>query len=80
LATQVIKAYVDKQRHQPTKMAAGAGKVEIGAMWSDRSSEEGKSETGTNKDTNEDRLQGGRFLVDIARKKAPLAMAAPGMH
>jgi hypothetical protein len=48
-------------------------------MWTDRSGE-GKSETATSKNTNEDRLQGGRFLVDVARKKAPLAMAAPGMH
>src|ERR1700690_350403 len=35
LATQVIKAYVDKQRRQPTKMAAGSGKVEIGSLWTD---------------------------------------------
>ena len=33
LATQVIKAYVDKQRRQPTKVASGAGKVDVGAVW-----------------------------------------------
>ena len=75
LATQVIKAYVDKQRRQPTKMAAGSGKVEIGSLWTDPG---GTDEDGKN--TSGDRLQGGRFLVDVARKKAPLAVAAPGMH
>ncbi len=33
LATQVIKAYVDKQRRQPTKVASGTGKVDVGAVW-----------------------------------------------
>src|SRR5882724_6795510 len=34
LATQVIKAYVDKQRRTPTKMAGpGTKKVEIGGLW-----------------------------------------------
>jgi penicillin-binding protein 2 len=80
LATQVIKAYVDKQRRQPTKMASGAGKVEIGSLWTDPSGADGTSENGTKKTTNEDRLQGGRFLVDVARKKAPPAIAAPGMN
>jgi hypothetical protein len=77
LATQVIKAYVDKQRRQPTKMAAAAGKVEVTSMWTDSGSADGTNENGTN--TN-DRLQAGRFLVDVAGKKAPLAVAAPGMH
>jgi penicillin-binding protein 2 len=75
LATQVIKAYVDKQRRQPTKMATGSGKVEVGSLWTDP-----RGEDGTNTNTNEDRLQGGRFLVEVARKQAPLAVAAPGMH
>jgi penicillin-binding protein 2 len=75
LATQVIKAYVDKQRRQPTKMATGSGKVEVGSLWTDPG---GADEDGKN--TSGDRLQGGRFLVDVARKKAPLAVAAPGMH
>src|SRR5579859_7733301 len=73
LATQVIKAYVDKQQRQPTKMAAGSGKVDVGALWNDVHGEDGTS-------THEDHLQGGRFLVDVARKKAPLATAAPGMR
>src|SRR5450631_4057389 len=33
LATQVIKAYVDKQRKSPTKVAGGDKKVEVGAVW-----------------------------------------------
>jgi penicillin-binding protein 2 len=75
LATQVIKAYVDKQRRQPTKMAAGSGKVEVGSLWTDPG---GTNEDGKN--TSADRLQGGRFLIDVARKRTPLAVAAPGMH
>jgi len=70
LATQVIKAYVDKQRRQPTKMAASNPKVEIGAMW---------SESGVDQD-GDNHLEGGRFLVDVSRKRAPLAVAAPGLH
>src|SRR6266853_1983132 len=75
LATQVIKAYVDKQRRQPTKMAASSSQVEVGSMWTDPggSNEEGAESRG-------DHLQGGRFLVDVRRKRAPLAVAAPGMH
>jgi penicillin-binding protein 2 len=66
LATQVIKAYVDKQRRQPTKMAADKSKVEIGSVWTDP-------------DDGDD-LHGGRFVLDIARKHAPLAVAAPGLQ
>src|SRR5208337_1544799 len=73
LATQVIKAYVDKQRRQPTKMAGGSGKVEVGSLWTDPSGEDV-----TNRD--EDHLQGGRFLIDVASKRVPLATAAPGMR
>jgi penicillin-binding protein 2 len=75
LATQVIKAYVDKQRRQPTKMAAASGKVEVSSMWTDPG---GADEDGA--ESHGDHLQGGRFLVDVTRKKAPLAVAAPGMH
>ena len=66
LATQVIKAYVDKQRRQPTKLASDKSKVEIGSVWTEPDGE--------------DHLQGGRFLVDAARKRSPLAVAAPGMR
>ena len=37
IAAQVIKAYVEKQRRQPTKMAQGGKKVEIGAVWNSAS-------------------------------------------
>jgi hypothetical protein len=56
-------------------MATGSGKVEVGGLWTDPG---GTNEDGKN--TSEDRLQGGRFLIEVARKKAPLAVAAPGMH
>jgi penicillin-binding protein 2 len=77
LATQVIKAYVDKQRRQPTKMAAGSGKVEISSLWTDPG---GTNEDGTKEEASGDHLQAGRFLIDVARKRAPLAVAAPGMR
>jgi len=75
LATQVIKAYVDKQRRQPTKMAASSGKVEVSSLWTDSG---GEGENGA--ESHGDHLQGGRFLVDVAHKKAPLAVAAPGLQ
>jgi penicillin-binding protein 2 len=69
LATQVIKAYVDKQRRVPTKMAGpGTNKVEIGGLWTDPG------------DANAGQLHGNRFLMEISRKKVPLAVAAPGMR
>jgi len=92
LATQVIKAYVDKQRRTPTKVAAGQSTVEVGSLWTDPSSGdlEGAGETSKSpspkKDAVEkesaatDHLQGGRFLIEVSRKKAPLAVAAPGMQ
>jgi penicillin-binding protein 2 len=73
---QVVKAYVDKQRRQPVKVAGpGNGRVEIGAVWTDPG---GADEDGV--DTNGDHLQGGRFLIDVAQKRVPLAVAAPGVH
>ena len=68
VASQVIKAYVEKQRRQPTKLAKGDGKAEIGAVWND-ASEGAQSEN----------LKGGRFAIDVPEKKAPLATAAPGV-
>ena len=70
---QVIKAYVEKERRQPTKVAgSGEKKVEIGAVWSE-------PEPGNEK-PDRDHLQAGHFAIDIARQSAPLAVAAPGMH
>jgi len=66
LATQVIKAYVDKQRRQPAKVANN-GKVDVGVLWS------GAGEDG-------DALHAGHLLVDAAGKHVPLAVAAPGVE
>jgi penicillin-binding protein 2 len=67
LATQVIKAYVDKQRRQPTKVADTSGKVDVGALWN----------TGTGDD---DDLHGGHFDLELSKSRAPLAVAAPGLE
>jgi penicillin-binding protein 2 len=74
-AAQVIKAYVEKERRQPTKVAySGNGKVDVGAVWSDHSSGDGA------RDGDGDHLQAGRMVLDVAHKKTPLAVAAPGMN
>jgi penicillin-binding protein 2 len=70
-AAQVIKAYVEKERRQPTKVAGSHDdKVDIGAVWSEP--EGGTSES--------DHLHAGRFVIDLSRNRAPLAVAAPGMQ
>jgi penicillin-binding protein 2 len=69
VVAQVIKAFVDKQRRLPTKMAdqpEGARKVEVGALW-----------TVPDPDGGPDKLHGGKFLLDVGN--APLAAAAPGI-
>jgi penicillin-binding protein 2 len=67
LATQVIKAYVEKQRRLPPKMASN-GKVDVGALW-----------TEPNADGGGQNLQGGRFVVDLPKKPIAVAVVAPGM-
>jgi penicillin-binding protein 2 len=68
-AAAVIKAYVEKQRRQPTKMAKEGGKVEIGAVWN------APDEQGN------DGLQAGHLRFDLADDaKLPLATAAPGLQ
>jgi penicillin-binding protein 2 len=67
LATQVIKAYVDKQRRQPTKVASGSGQVDVGAVWN--------SDSGADDD-----LHGGHFDLEVPKSLAPLAVAAPGLQ
>ncbi len=67
LATQVLKAYVDKQRRVPNKMVDAPksdGKVDMGALWT---APEG------------DKLEGGRFSLILPKKPSVLATAAPGM-
>jgi penicillin-binding protein 2 len=71
LATQVIKAYVEKQRRTPTKMVEkpkSDGTVDIGGLWTEPDS-----------DGHKERLQGGRFVLDLPQKPLALATAAPGM-
>ena len=70
IAAQVVKAYVEKQRRQPTKVAAGDKKVEIGAVWNSASPD----------DSEQDMLHGGRFVIDVPKVRVPLAVAAPGMR
>src|ERR1700734_3042758 len=69
IATQVLKAYVDKQRRLPPKMAEkpkNDGKVDMGALW-----------TAPGEDGN--KLEGGRFVIDLPKKPLVAATAAPGM-
>ncbi|HVO79914.1 MAG TPA: penicillin-binding protein 2 [Terriglobales bacterium] len=68
VASQVIKAYVDKQRRQPTKIAKGNGKVEVGAVWS--AADEDAQQT----------VRGGHFLMSLSGKEPTLATAAPGIN
>jgi len=71
LATQVIKAYVDKQHRTPQKMVQQPknGTVDIGGLW---------TAPGSDGDTGD--LKAARFAVDRAKKKMVLATAAPGMN
>jgi penicillin-binding protein 2 len=72
VVAQVIKAFVDKQRRNPPKMAGKPqpdGKVEIGAVW-----------TAPDSDGDKDRLQSGHFFLDATGKPLAVAIAAPGMH
>jgi penicillin-binding protein 2 len=72
VVAQVIKAFVDKQRRNPQKMAGKpqpSGKVEIGAVW-----------TTPDSDGDKDRLQSGHFFLEAAKKPLALATAAPGLR
>jgi len=67
LATQVIKAYVDKQHRIPNKVVEKRkpdGNVDIGGLWTDPDG---------------DKLEGGRFVVDFGKGPRAVATAAPGM-
>ena len=70
IAAQVVKAFVEKQRRQPTKVAQSGKKVEIGAVWNSASPD----------GADEDALHGGRFTVEVTNKRVPLAVAAPGVR
>jgi penicillin-binding protein 2 len=68
-AAKVIKAYVDKERRTPPKMAGTpSGDAEVGAVWTEPDPD--------GKDT----LKAGRFSISVAKQKPMVATAAPGMH
>jgi len=71
LATQVLKAYVDKQHRTPQKMVEKptGSKVDVGALWTDPGADGGN-----------EKLEAGRFEFDLPKKPLPLATAAPGMN
>src|ERR1700726_486642 len=73
VATQVLKAYVDKQRRTPQKMVEkpkSDGTVDIGGLW---------TEPDSDGDGDKEKLEGGRFVLDLPKKPMALATAAPGM-
>jgi penicillin-binding protein 2 len=72
LATQVIKAYVEKRDRSPQKMTEqpkSNGTVDVGSLWSD-------PDTGAENDA----LEAARFVVDLPKKRMVMATAAPGMN
>jgi penicillin-binding protein 2 len=71
LATQVIKAYVEKRQKTPQKMVEKPknGTVDVGGLWSEPDAASGR-----------DALQGARFVVGLPKKRIVVATAAPGMR
>ncbi len=67
---QVIKAYVEKERRLPSKVAQKDGKVEVGAVWNEIDPE----------NPDRDSAHAGRFMLDTTNEHLPLATAAPGVH
>ncbi len=80
LATQVIKAYVEKRQRTPQKMAEkpNNGNVDIGGLWS--APNDGDASQGEVAKDKKNPLQGGRFEVDLSNQKPVLATAAPGIN
>jgi penicillin-binding protein 2 len=71
-AAKVIKAYVDKQRQTPAKVAhssMGKQSVEIGAVW-----------TSPDLEGDEQKLQAGHYFLDIPKKPLAVLTAAPGVQ
>jgi len=64
IAAQVVKAYVEKQRRLPSKLAGGAGSVDVGAVWNG---------------AEDDSIRGGHFVLPVPKTRLPLATAAPGL-
>jgi penicillin-binding protein 2 len=91
LAAQVVKAYVEKKRKVQTHIASLAAQddplyassvtapvpgsqVEVGGVWS-ASAGQGPAD-----DPRKDDFHAGRFVIDVPKKRIPLATAAPGMN
>jgi penicillin-binding protein 2 len=70
IAAMVIKAFVEKQQREPSKVADSNKKVEVGAVWHEASPD----------DTDDDEFKAGRFVVDVSKERLPLAAAAPGIQ
>src|SRR5580693_3100584 len=72
LATQVIKAYVDKQHRLAPKLAGNPKsdqKADVGALWNAPDDDGGNN-----------KLEGGKYVLDLAKGPVALATAAPGIH
>jgi penicillin-binding protein 2 len=71
-AAKVIKAFVEKERREPSKLAgkSKSGTVEVGAVWTTPE---------TNDDRHKEALKAGHFFLEVAKKPAALATAAPGI-
>jgi penicillin-binding protein 2 len=72
-AAKVIKAFVDKQHREPSKMAKRSnlrgGKVDVGAVWTIPDSD----------GDDEQKLSSGHFFVDMAKTPSVAVAAAPGI-
>jgi penicillin-binding protein 2 len=77
---QVIKAYVQKEQHQPNKVAQKDGKVEIGAVWSGPGGQDRASERDKDSSDEADEMHAGNFEITIPAARLPLATAAPGVN
>jgi penicillin-binding protein 2 len=89
LATQVIKAYVDKKNHKPLEhlrpppevAEPGAPQVEPGTQGRNRTRKDTLEVSGLWSDPGSDHLEGARFEVKTGRQKEfHRAIAAPGME
>jgi penicillin-binding protein 2 len=70
VVSQVIKAFVEKRHREPTKIAAGTGQVEVAGVWNAPDEDGGEA----------DGLHAGKFVLDVSKKPAALAVAAPGVN
>ncbi len=77
VASQVVKAYVDKKRRPENHVAQAAlgqasGRVEVASLWTEPAHSDSAD--------GEERLQIGRFFVDGPRGRFQVAEAAPGLE